>query len=168
MPSVVVHGTRRGYREIKCRCDECRAWHAAEFRAYRASRKARTGLAQKRRASRVYQSAELVACIVCGLPMLGGWIRSDSPTHNACRPPKHWTHSIQISQVEREAIYERDGWLCQICSQPVPRGLDYRDRMSPTLDHIIPRSWTLFPDDSPQNRRLAHRACNSARGNRAA
>ena len=28
------HGTRRGYRTFRCRCDECRAWNAACSRKY--------------------------------------------------------------------------------------------------------------------------------------
>lgn len=88
--------------------------------------------------------------------------------HNACRPPKNWTNAIQISKRERLAIYDRDGWTCQICDGAVDPTLDPLHRMAATLDHIEPRSLTLFPDDSPENLRLAHRACNSARGNRAA
>ena len=41
-----------------------------------------------------------------------------------------------------------------------------RDRLGATLDHIVPRSLALIADDSPANLRLAHRSCNSARGNR--
>ncbi|MGZ6772828.1 MAG: HNH endonuclease [Ilumatobacteraceae bacterium] len=88
--------------------------------------------------------------------------------HNACRPPQHWANAIQISPRGRLAIYERDGWTCQLCAEPVDPSLDPQDRMAATLDHIAPRALTLFPDDSPENLRLAHRACNSARGIRAA
>lgn len=106
-------------------------------------------------------------CSACG-ETVTGWVRSDAPTHNACRPPKRWTNAIQISPRDRLAIYERDGWACQICLEPVVPDLDPQHRMAATLDHIAPRALTLFPDDSPQNLRLAHRACNSARGIRAA
>ena len=83
-------------------------------------------------------------------------------------PERFWANAIQISDMERHAIYERDGWECQICHEPVDRELDPQDRMAATLDHVVPRSMTLFPDDSPTNLRLAHRSCNSRRGNRAA
>ena len=71
-----------------------------------------------------------------------------------------------ISRADRLAIYERDGWICQLCGLPVDRTLTGRDRMGATLDHIEPRTAVLIPDHSPSNLRLAHRSCNSSRGNR--
>jgi len=35
------HGTRTGYENAKCRCDECRSAHAARHRVMRAKRKAK-------------------------------------------------------------------------------------------------------------------------------
>lgn len=64
----------------------------------------------------------------------------------------------------RMAIYERDGWMCQLCSGQVDRGLNSSDPWSATLDHIECQSWVLIPDHSPGNLRLAHRWCNSVRG----
>lgn len=75
---------------------------------------------------------------------------------------------IPISRRERLAIYERDGWICQLCSEPVDGTLHYLDDWAPSLDHIEPQSFALIPDHSPKNLRLAHRWCNSARGNRVA
>jgi 5-methylcytosine-specific restriction endonuclease McrA len=72
-----------------------------------------------------------------------------------------------VSDRVRLAIYERDGFACQICLDPVDVTLHYLDRMAPTLDHIIPQSHMLIPDHSESNLRLAHRCCNSRRGNRA-
>jgi 5-methylcytosine-specific restriction endonuclease McrA len=62
----------------------------------------------------------------------------------------------------RLAIYERDGWTCQLCCDPVDRELPPSDPWAATLDHIVCRSWG--GDDSPENLRLAHRWCNSVRG----
>lgn len=69
-----------------------------------------------------------------------------------------------ISRSERLAIYERDNWTCQLCFKPVDPNLHYLDDWAATLDHIVPQSHTLFPDHSPSNLRLAHRWCNSVRG----
>jgi hypothetical protein len=41
---------------------------------------------------------------------------------------------------------------------------DPLDDWAPSLDHIEPQSWALIPDHSPANLRLAHRWCNSVRG----
>lgn len=75
---------------------------------------------------------------------------------------------FSINPKDRAAIYERDGWVCQLCGKPVDRALDPTDRWAATLDHIECQSWTLVPDHSPSNLRLAHRMCNSVRGDRAA
>ena len=106
-------------------------------------------------------------CAVCGDRMTGN-VAADVPMHNDCRPERYWANAIQISRRDRMAIYERDGWRCQLCQEPVDPSLEPQHRLAATLDHIAPRSLTLFPDDSPQNLRLAHRSCNSARGNRVA
>lgn len=60
-------------------------------------------------------------------------------------------------------IYERDGWVCQICLRRVPRGKKSPHPLSPTLDHIIPMSCE-GGDHVPENVRLAHRSCNTKRG----
>lgn len=73
-----------------------------------------------------------------------------------------------VSPARRLALYERDNWTCQLCLRTVDPNLPPSDPWAATLDHIVPQSWTLIPDHSPSNLRLAHRMCNSQRGNRAA
>lgn len=72
--------------------------------------------------------------------------------------------TFKISAKRRKEIYERDGWMCKLCSHPVDKSLPYTDIWSATLDHIIPQALQLVPDHSSANLRLAHRWCNSARG----
>ena len=69
-----------------------------------------------------------------------------------------------IPKHTRLAIYERDGWTCQLCTEPVDRNLPPSDIWAATLDHIVCQSWDDTPDHSPENLRLAHRWCNSVRG----
>jgi hypothetical protein len=57
--------------------------------------------------------------------------------------------------IDRQAIFERDHWLCGICGKRVTRE-------DAALDHIIPVS--LGGADTPDNVRLAHGSCNSRRG----
>ena len=71
---------------------------------------------------------------------------------------------FRISPRIRLAIYERDGWVCQLCGDPVDAMLHYLDDWAASLDHIECQSWVLVPDHSPANLRLAHRICNSMRG----
>jgi hypothetical protein len=70
------------------------------------------------------------------------------------------------SKAFRLAIYERDSWTCQLCGDPVDRSATPSTRLAPSLDHIECQSWALIPDHSAKNLRLAHRRCNSKRGNR--
>ncbi len=60
-------------------------------------------------------------------------------------------------KVNRRAVYDRDGGICQICLQPVA----YEDL---AIDHILPiaRGGTHCPD----NVQASHRLCNSWKGSR--
>lgn len=63
------------------------------------------------------------------------------------------------------AAVRRLGDPCWICGHHIDLTLDPRHRMSFTLDHVVPLSLGGSLLD-PGNARSAHRACNSARGNR--
>lgn len=63
-------------------------------------------------------------------------------------------------------IFERDGWACGICDQPVDQTLAYPDPMSVSLDHVQPLS--LGGTHTRDNVRCSHLTCNIRRGNRAA
>lgn len=69
----------------------------------------------------------------------------------------------QISNRRRQRIYERDQWCCQLCGERVDRRAKFTDR-APSLDHIVPRSMGGGDDDA--NLQLAHRWCNSYKGDR--
>lgn len=57
------------------------------------------------------------------------------------------------------------GLPCWLCGQDIDYQADPRSRRSFTLDHAVPLSLGGDLLD-PANARSAHRACNSARGNR--
>lgn len=71
-----------------------------------------------------------------------------------------------VTRQRRLALYERDGWTCQLCGEPVDRLLPATDMWAASLDHIECQSWALVPDHSDANLRLVHRMCNSVRGDR--
>lgn len=63
----------------------------------------------------------------------------------------------------RRSIYERDGWVCQLCDGAIsPDATEHADRAS--LDHIVPQSRGGSHD--PSNLRMAHVGCNARRGDR--
>ena len=57
-------------------------------------------------------------------------------------------------------IYERDGWVCHICQQPVDPDLRDRHPMMPSPDHIIPKVHPAYPGHIAANLALAHLGCN--------
>lgn len=67
-----------------------------------------------------------------------------------------------IEPKRRLAIYERDGWVCQICYLPIAVDAPVNDDYAPSLDHITARS--LGGGHESGNLRLAHRVCNAKRG----
>lgn len=99
------------------------------------------------------------ACHQCGADFIVTGFRlycSDECLGRAARR----TGGCWITPRTRLAIYDRDGWACQICGRPIPRMPTlWIDRA--TLDHIIPRS--KGGTDDPSNLRAAHHGCNSLR-----
>lgn len=67
--------------------------------------------------------------------------------------------------VDPLVIAKRDKYKCHICRKRINMNLDCKDKYSATMDHLIPLS--LGGDHSYANIRLAHRSCNSSKGNRA-
>jgi 5-methylcytosine-specific restriction endonuclease McrA len=62
--------------------------------------------------------------------------------------------------VSPKAIFNRDGWKCQICMRPTPEKLrgTYKPN-APELDHIVPLS--KGGPHTPSNIQTACRACNA-------
>lgn len=71
---------------------------------------------------------------------------------------------LPADNIRPREVYERDGWICQICMQPVDETVKWPDPMSPSLDHVTPLSkgghhvW--------ENVALAHLDCNVRKGDR--
>lgn len=74
-------------------------------------------------------------------------------------------HNAQIEEIDPLVIAKRDKYKCHICRKRVNMDLDVQDIYSPTMDHLIPIS--LGGDHTYANIQLAHRICNSRKGNRA-
>lgn len=81
---------------------------------------------------------------------------------NPCR--KRIKRGIDIRPADRLAIYNRDGWACGFCSEPVDPAAKHPDPWAPSLDHITPRS--KGGSDEAGNLRLLHRYCNGVRSNK--
>lgn len=62
----------------------------------------------------------------------------------------------------REAIFQRDDWICWLCEESIDPDLKFPDPQCATVDHVIPLS--LGGDDTPSNVRSAHLSCNCSKG----
>lgn len=116
------------------------------------------------------------SCPVCGVMVIGGKYCSKK-----CRDKAHntsnWTRRKRLlnktvvdDDITLEALYRRDKGVCHLCG-----GLcDYKDAETregtvivgntyPTIDHVYPLS--LGGTHTWDNVKLAHRICNSRKGN---
>ena len=84
------------------------------------------------------------------------WCRSGSFPHYAGR--------FSIDPRDRQKLYERDNWTCQLCFTPTSRKFDWDDPLSPSLDHIVPKS--RGGTNEHHNLRLAHWICNARRSDK--
>ena len=79
---------------------------------------------------------------------------------NALRHPERFNPTPRL----RREVYERDGWVCGLCTLPIDSSLAWPHKWSASLDHIVPQSHMLIPDHSALNLRAVHLQCNSMRG----
>lgn len=169
-PSSAQHGTDRRYKS-GCRCDVCREGTNARRRDYRAKRSAegRPLHTARRTVDR--------SCENCG-DRFGA--RVDAVKAGRGRFCSVRCMDIEINGVDtgdpsfvrrdrfrpsavlRLAVMERDGWVCQLCGEPVDVSAKPGDRQYPTLDHVKPRS--RGGADTLENLQCAHRGCNSKKG----
>lgn len=70
----------------------------------------------------------------------------------------------RVERIDPLAIYERDGWTCQLCQQPVDRTLVHPDLASPSLDHRV--ALAAGGPHTEDNVWTAHLGCNIRKGAR--
>ncbi len=61
-------------------------------------------------------------------------------------------------------IFERDGWVCQLCSKPLDPAIKFPSNDSPSVDHIIPIA--LGGTHTLANVQAACMGCNRSKGGR--
>ena len=76
------------------------------------------------------------------------------------RKAKRW--GGEIGEVDEQAVYEHDQWVCQLCGKPVDQSLAWPDPLSKSLDHRIPLR--LGGSHTAENVQLAHLLCNARKG----
>ena len=66
--------------------------------------------------------------------------------------------------VSRVEIFNRDKWVCQLCSEPIDKDASWPDRDSPVIDHIVPIS--RGGSHTRDNLQTAHAHCNVVKSDR--
>lgn len=86
--------------------------------------------------------------------------------HNNAKKQKRLRASFtkETAQISVQTLYERDHGICWLCGQPCNLDADPNANDYPSIDHVVPIS--KGGKDEWKNVRLAHRICNSLRGNR--
>jgi endogenous inhibitor of DNA gyrase (YacG/DUF329 family) len=99
-------------------------------------------------------------CLACGTESTvnGRALRKFCSTRCRIRFAASKVLAMNIDDINDRAVFERDGWKCQICRKKVDPSLEWPDPMSASLDHIQPRS--KDGDHVYANVRLAHLRCN--------
>ena len=64
----------------------------------------------------------------------------------------------------RNDVFDRDGWICQLCLAPIDWNLSGRGRYAPAVDHIRPLN--VGGDHSFANVQAAHSGCNAHKRDR--
>jgi 5-methylcytosine-specific restriction endonuclease McrA len=75
-----------------------------------------------------------------------------------------WLKAALIEPVYRLRIFERDGWTCLLCREPLARAEVVPHPLAPTIDHVIPLA--RGGAHAPWNVQAAHFLCNSLKGDR--
>jgi len=65
---------------------------------------------------------------------------------------------VQNEYVNKWQVFERDGWICGLCHEPVDREAKWPDWESPSLDHIVPLA--VGGPHIYENVQCAHLGCN--------
>lgn len=71
-------------------------------------------------------------------------------------------HATKTGTINKLEVFERDGWICGICAEPVDPDREYPDRMSASMDHVVPLA--LGGQHTWDNVQCSHLHCNIEKG----
>jgi len=71
-------------------------------------------------------------------------------------------YGVAYEPFNRNRVFDRDGWICGICHEPIDKRLAFPHLMSVSLDHVVPM--VLGGPHTQANTQAAHFICNSIKG----
>ena len=132
----------------------------------------------KRARKSIVSPVKFADCLWCG------HVYRQATGHMRYCSPEHYRESIRkrmrgVAQRRRarllaavvevfdpHEIFERDGWVCRLCDEPVLPDQRVPHPLAPTLDHIT--ALANGGDHTRANTQCAHYRCNCRKGARAA
>lgn len=103
-------------------------------------------------------------CYICGKAIDFDQIRPSGKRLGKNTRKCFTCYRDQVYPMKVADLAERDGFDCAICTEPVDFSLKRPERLSPSIDHIIPVS--RGGTNTPENLQLAHLTCNIRKRNR--
>lgn len=143
-------GKQMPRREDAVYCD-ARPCRTAKYHAKQATRP---------RCSELGCGSPVIAKGLCGSHYSKVW-RSENldRSRDNRRARKARVRDAFVEPVLASEVFERDGWICGLCSSPIPRDAVWPDLLSPSVDHIVPLS--RGGEHSMANVQASHLSCNS-------
>jgi 5-methylcytosine-specific restriction endonuclease McrA len=77
---------------------------------------------------------------------------------------KSLKRAVAYEEIDRLKVFERDGFICQLCNEPIDRNARWPNKLFATLDHIKPLS--KGGSHTYSNVQTAHLKCNCIKGNK--
>ena len=172
-----VCGTERTASMISLRRDGCVACKECQRRELEAQKQKQQADAVRKEMSKAAHAFHnkkqlgMYFCEVCGAPIKRGHICSECAKNKQKRRDNLKKKKRRVAALTKESagitlakLYERDAGVCWICGQLCDFGADSNSNLYPSIDHVLPIS--KGGKDEWSNIKLAHRLCNSMRGDR--
>lgn len=158
-PGCTADKSLDAYSPSASRCRECQADEA-----------------RTRRLANPSPPLETTPCVCdrCGETFAGNkrrWRYCSRECFNANRNRANWKHyalrrsrmaAAFVESFDRHEIFERDGWICQLCDTPVVRDAEWPNPLMPSIDHVVPLA--RGGEHSRTNTQTSHLGCNVRKG----
>jgi len=157
---------RRGSSYCSNRCATLASF--ARGRAFDKKRLAQRKLERSARGTRPSRVFMAGRCARCGCGFVGTWFpfavgycsrRCQEGDRRDRRRARE--HGVDLTPGRRYEVFERDGWMCQICGAPIDPDAKAPDSLAAVIDHRIPLA--KGGTHGPENWQAAHSYCNSVK-----
>ena len=109
--------------------------------------------------------SDVIAKGLCGSHYSREWRAANvDRSRDNRRARKARVRDAYVEPVLASEVMHRDRWVCGLCGGDIPPGAEWPDRLSASVDHIIPLS--RGGEHSIANVQASHLGCNSRKGDR--